>query len=81
MSSWCQILHCACMEFDLALNLFTKARCMQEGMRRRDAEIARLGNAAQAGCDVDALSLQYRSQAQEEMILQLNHQVGLCLHS
>ncbi|KAK9866494.1 hypothetical protein WJX84_000488 [Apatococcus fuscideae] len=46
----------------------------QDGIRRRDAEIARLGAVAQAGCDVDALSLQYRSQAQEEMILQLNQQ-------
>ena len=49
---------------------------LQDGIRRRDAEITRLGAAGLAGCDVDALSLQYRSQAQEEMILQLNQQVG-----
>jgi hypothetical protein len=42
---------------------------------RREEEIARLGAQAAQGKDIDTAALQYRSEAQESIILQLNEQV------
>lgn len=44
-------------------------------MAKREQEIARLGSEAAKGRDVDVAALQYRSQTQENIILQLNQQV------
>ena len=49
--------------------------CLQEAVEKREAEIVRLGAEAGAGRDVDVTALQYRSEAQENLILQLNEQV------
>lgn len=51
--------------------------CLQEAVEKREAEIVRLGAEAGAGRDVDVTALQYRSEAQENLILQLNEQVRL----
>lgn len=51
----------------------------QEAVERREAEIVRLGAEAGAGRDLDVTALQYRSEAQENLILQLNDQVPFCL--
>ncbi len=49
--------------------------CMQEAVERREAEIVRLGAEAGGSRDLDVTALQYRSEAQENLILQLNEQV------
>lgn len=43
----------------------------------RDAEVKRLAAASAEGPDVDRLAQQYRNDANEAVILQLNQQVGL----
>lgn len=49
----------------------------QEEAARRDGEITRLSGQLSAGPDVDTLAWQYRNEANEAVILQLNQQVGL----
>ena len=49
--------------------------CMQEAVERREAEIVRLGAEDGGSRDLDVTALQYRSEAQENLILQLNEQV------
>ena len=50
--------------------------CMQASLKRRDDEIARLAAQLAQGPDVDRLAQQYRNNANEAVILQLNQQVG-----
>lgn len=50
-------------------------------MERREAEIVRLGAEAGGSRDLDVTALQYRSEAQENLILQLNEQVPSARHS
>ena len=54
---------------------------MQEAVEKREAEIVRLGAEAATIRDVDVTALQYRSEAQENLILQLNEQVWLSASS
>lgn len=52
---------------------------LQETLALRDAEVKRLAAASAQGPDVDRLAQQYRNNANEAVILQLNQQVGLPL--
>ncbi len=52
---------------------------MQEAVEKREAEIVRLGAEAAESRDLDVTALQYRSEAQENLILQLNEQVPSAL--
>ncbi len=61
----------------LLLSCFGLHACLylQEGLKVREDEIARLGKEASRGKNVDALALQHRCEAQECLILQLSEQV------
>jgi len=48
----------------------------QESLAKRDAEIQRLSAALVQGPDVDRLAQQYRNDANEAVILQLNQQAS-----
>ncbi|EIE18515.1 hypothetical protein COCSUDRAFT_49237 [Coccomyxa subellipsoidea C-169] len=50
-------------------------QAMQEAVEKREVEIVRLGAEAATIRDVDVTALQYRSEAQENLILQLNEQL------
>lgn len=53
--------------------------CQQEELSHRDGEIQRLSSQlGSSGPDVDRLAWQYRNEANEAVILQLNQQVGCC---
>lgn len=47
-----------------------------ERLSKRELEIERLGNTVEKGRDLDRLNLEYRNEANESIILQLNQQVG-----
>lgn len=51
--------------------------CSQDGLARREAEIARLSGLMAAGPDVDRMAQQHRTAANEAVVLQLNQQVEL----
>lgn len=49
---------------------------MQELMKTRDVEIARLGARDGAAPDLDVAALQFRAEAHEGIIIQMHQQVG-----
>ncbi|KAL4853675.1 Centrosomal protein [Chlorella vulgaris] len=60
-----------------AQDLQEKLQQAQDGLARREAEIARLSGLVAAGPDVDRLAQQHRTAANEAVVLQLNQQVEL----
>eukprot|EP00951_Prasinocladus_malaysianus_P046724 scaffold647899_cov47-Prasinocladus_malaysianus.AAC.1 len=48
---------------------------LEEKLSKRDLEIERLGASVEKGRDLDRLNMEYRNEANESIILQLNQQV------
>ena len=58
-----------------AAALMEKLGESEEKIKKRELEIERLGATVEKGQDLDRLNLEYRNEANESVILQLNQQV------